>query len=160
MLLALVWAIKFTGESKPMKAIKSYLLKIANTDSTVFISGETGTGKEMAAGLIHYKSPRSDKPLVCVNCAALPEGLVESELFGYDRGAFTGAVENRPGRFEQAGGGTVFLDEIGDMNSVAQAKILRSIENKESFLIRRSTPRRIGPNRVGTAGSTAENFIS
>jgi DNA-binding NtrC family response regulator len=123
----------FIGNSKPMKEIKSYLLKIAKTESTVFITGETGTGKEMAAGLIHYKSPRGSKPLVCVNCAALPEGLVESELFGYDRGAFTGAVGNRKGKFETAGGGTVFLDEIGDMNSYAQAKILRSIENKEFF---------------------------
>jgi DNA-binding NtrC family response regulator len=121
------------GDSKPIREVKSYLLRIAKAESTVFITGETGTGKELAAGLIHYKSPRSNKPLVCVNCAALPDGLVESELFGYDRGAFTGAVSNRKGKFEMAGGGTVFLDEIGDMNSYAQAKILRSIENKEFF---------------------------
>ena len=123
----------FIGDSRPMREVKSYLMKVAKTDSTVLITGETGTGKELAAGLIHFKSPRSNKPLVCVNCAALPEGLVESELFGYDRGAFTGAVGNRKGKFELAGGGTVFLDEIGDMNSYAQAKILRSIENKEFF---------------------------
>jgi DNA-binding NtrC family response regulator len=125
----------FIGDSRPMKEVKSYLLKVAKTDSTVFLTGETGTGKELAAGLIHAKSPRNNKPLVCVNCAALPEGLVESELFGYDRGAFTGAVENRKGKFELAKGGTVFLDEIGDMNSYAQAKILRSIESKEFFHI-------------------------
>jgi DNA-binding NtrC family response regulator len=123
----------FIGDSKPMREVKSYLMKVAKTDSTVLITGETGTGKELAAGLIHFKSPRRNKPLVCVNCAALPEGLVESELFGYDRGAFTGAVGNQKGKFELAGGGTVFLDEIGDMNSYAQAKILRSIENKEFF---------------------------
>jgi DNA-binding NtrC family response regulator len=123
----------FIGDSKPMREVKSYLMKVAKTDSTVLITGETVTGKELAAGLIHFKSPRRNKPLVCVNCAALPEGLVESELFGYDRGAFTGAVGNQKGKFELAGGGTVFLDEIGDMNSYAQAKILRSIENKEFF---------------------------
>jgi len=121
------------GNSASMRSVKSYLLKVAKTESTVFITGETGTGKELAANLIHFKSARSNKPLVCVNCAALPEGLVESELFGYDRGAFTGAVGSRKGKFELAGDGTVFLDEIGDMNSYAQAKILRSIENKEFF---------------------------
>jgi DNA-binding NtrC family response regulator len=124
---------KLIGNSRPMKEVKSYLLKVAQSDSTVFITGETGTGKELAANLIHNKSTRNHKPIVCVNCAALPEGLVESELFGYDQGAFTGASGNRKGKFELAGGGTVFLDEIGDMNTYAQAKILRSIENKEFF---------------------------
>jgi len=121
------------GQSKPMREIKTYLLKVASTDSTVLITGETGTGKELAAKTIHRKSPRHKKPFVCVNCSALPENLVESELFGYDKGAFTGAVAVKPGKFELANKGTVFLDEVGDMNPYAQAKILRTIESKEVF---------------------------
>ena len=121
------------GDSKRMTEVKSYLLKVAKTDSTVLITGETGTGKELAAGLIHRDSPRSNKPFVSVNCAALPEGLVESELFGYDRGAFTGAFAYKKGKFELANEGSIFLDEIGDMTQLAQAKILRTIESKEFF---------------------------
>ena len=121
------------GESKSMRQAKVYLAKLAATDSTVLITGETGTGKELAAELIHHNSPRQKKPFICVNCAALPESLVESELFGYERGAFTGAVAAKPGKFEMANKGTVFLDEVGDMNPYAQAKILRSIESKEVY---------------------------
>jgi transcriptional regulator with PAS, ATPase and Fis domain len=109
------------------------LLKVAPTQSTVLITGETGTGKELAAELIHRNSSRHKKPFVCINCAALPENLVESELFGYERGAFTGAIASKQGKFEQAEGGTVFLDEIGDMSPYAQAKILRAIEIKEVY---------------------------
>ena len=119
------------GESEPMRNIREYLHRVAGTDSTVLITGETGTGKELAAQVIHRSSSRREKPLVCVNCAALPETLVESELFGYDRGAFTGAVAAKPGKFELAGGGSVFLDEIGDMDPYAQAKLLRCVESKE-----------------------------
>jgi DNA-binding NtrC family response regulator len=122
---------KIIGTSKSMQEIRAYLNKVAATDTTVLITGETGTGKELVAELIHRCSPKSDKPFVPINCAALPESLVESELFGYDRGAFTGAVATKPGKFELAAGGSVFLDEIGDMSSFAQAKILRTIENKE-----------------------------
>jgi DNA-binding NtrC family response regulator len=121
------------GDSAPMQEIKDYVPKVAATDSTVLITGETGTGKELAAELIHRNSPRHKKPFVCVNCAALPENLVESELFGYYKGAFTGAVETKEGKFAMAGGGSVFLDEIGDMHPYAQAKILRSIESKEVY---------------------------
>lgn len=121
------------GESKPMKDLKAYIYKTAYTESTVLVTGETGTGKELVAELIHCNSPRARKPFVCVNCAALPENLVESELFGFDRGAFTGAVAGKKGKFELADGGTVLLDEIGDMNLNAQAKILRSIEQKEVY---------------------------
>lgn len=121
----------FIGESRPMREMRSYLSKVAKSDSTVLISGETGTGKELAANLIHSGSSRCKQPLVCINCAALPDNLVESELFGYDRGAFTGAVASKKGQFELARNGTILLDEIGDMNSHAQAKILRIIESKE-----------------------------
>jgi DNA-binding NtrC family response regulator len=121
------------GESKCMREIKNYIYKVARVDSNVLITGETGTGKELAAGLIHFKSPRYKNPFVCINSAAIPETLVESELFGYDRGAFTGAVADKLGKFELANSGTVFLDEIGDMNHYAQAKILRSIDSREFF---------------------------
>ncbi|HEV2860967.1 MAG TPA: sigma-54 dependent transcriptional regulator [Pyrinomonadaceae bacterium] len=119
------------GDSAAMRLVKSYILRAAVTDSTVLITGESGTGKELAAELIHRSSLRREKPLVCVNCAALPDSLLESELFGYERGAFTGASAPQRGKFEQANGGTVLLDEIGDMDLHAQAKILRAIESKE-----------------------------
>ena len=119
------------GDGAAMREIKAYILKIATTDSTVLITGETGTGKELAAELIHWNSPRLKEPFVCINCAALPESLVESEMFGYERGAFTGAVALKRGKFELAEGGTVFLDEIGDMSPYAQMKILRTTEKKE-----------------------------
>ena len=118
------------GASKPMQQIKAYLKQVAATDATVLITGETGTGKELAAELIHKQCSRKAQPFVSINCAALPETLIESELFGYDRGAFTGALTTKPGKFELAAGGSVFLDEIGDMSAFAQAKILRIIENK------------------------------
>jgi DNA-binding NtrC family response regulator len=104
--------------------------RVAPTDSTVLILGESGTGKDLLAQEIHARSPRAAKPFVAVNCAALPETLIESELFGYERGAFTGAAQQKKGKFEQAHGGTLFLDEIGDMNPVTQAKVLRALENR------------------------------
>lgn len=121
------------GESPGIRKIKEKILKIAASDSTVLITGETGTGKEVAADLIHRASPRRSQPFVCVDCAAFPDTLLESELFGYERGAFTGAVISRPGKFELAGNGTVLLDEIGDMKPYAQAKILRAIETREIY---------------------------
>lgn len=121
------------GESKVIQEIKSYIQKVAILDSTVLITGETGTGKELAAALIHKKSLRNNKELVSINCTALPESLIESELFGYERGAFTGAITSKKGHFELARGGTLFLDEIGDMNFYSQAKILRAIEKKEIY---------------------------
>lgn len=121
------------GHSGVMQSVKSDLLKVARTDSTVLITGETGTGKELAARAIQQNSTRFKKPLVCINCAAIPDSLVESELFGHERGAFTGAVATKRGKLETANGGTVFLDEIGDMNQHAQAKILRAIEIKEAY---------------------------
>ena len=119
------------GQSRSIQEIKAYLGKVAATDSTVFITGETGTGKELAAEMVHRSSSRQDHPFVRINCAAIPDGLAESEIFGHERGAFTGAVAAKPGKFELANGGSVLLDEIGDMCTVAQAKILRTIEHKE-----------------------------
>jgi two-component system nitrogen regulation response regulator NtrX len=118
------------GNSKEMRRAFEMADRVAQTDSTVLILGESGTGKDLLAQEIHARSPRANKPYVAVNCAALPETLIESELFGYERGAFTGAMQQKKGRFEQAHGGTIFLDEIGDMNPVTQAKVLRVLENR------------------------------
>jgi DNA-binding NtrC family response regulator len=119
------------GNSKAIQKIKTMIDKVAPTQSRVLITGENGTGKELVAKWIHEKSPRSAGPFTEVNCAAIPSELLESELFGHEKGAFTGASEQRIGKFEQADGGTLFLDEIGDMSIDAQAKVLRALqENK------------------------------
>jgi DNA-binding NtrC family response regulator len=150
----------FIGKSGPMKDVKSFLLKVAKADSTVLITGETGTGKELAAEYIHSKSPRYNNPFICVNCAALPENLVESELFGYERGAFTGAYAFKKGKFELAKGGTLFLDEIGDMTPFAQAKILRSIESKEFFHLGGKRSIRMRARVVAATNQDPERLIA
>ena len=119
------------GDSDLMQQIFQFIEKIAATNSTVLICGESGTGKELVARAIHYNSDRKDGPMVPVNCGAIPEDLLESELFGYEKGAFTGALKTRIGRFELADGGTVFLDEIGDMSPGLQVKILRVLQEHE-----------------------------
>ncbi|MCL5965828.1 MAG: sigma-54 dependent transcriptional regulator [Deltaproteobacteria bacterium] len=119
------------AESRGMKEILAVLRKVAPTPATVLITGETGTGKELLATLVHFGSPRSAGPFVKVNCAALHENLLESELFGHERGAFTGADRLRIGRFEQADKGTIFLDEIADMSPATQAKVLRVLQEQE-----------------------------
>ena len=121
----------FIGESPGIKKVFEMVERVARTDSSVIIAGETGTGKELVAGAIHYNSPRADGPFVRVNCAALPEQLLESELFGHEKGAFTGADRLRLGRFEHADGGTLFLDEVADMSLFTQAKVLRVLQEKE-----------------------------
>ena len=118
------------GRTPEMRRAFEMADRVAPTDSTVLILGESGTGKDLLAQEIHARSPRAAKPYVAVNCAALPETLIESELFGYERGAFTGAAQQKKGKFELASGGTLFLDEIGDMNPVTQAKVLRALENR------------------------------
>jgi len=118
------------GRTVEMRRAFEIAERVAPTDSTVLILGESGTGKDLLAQEIHARSPRAGKAFVAVNCAALPETLIESELFGYERGAFTGAAQQKKGKFELASGGTLFLDEIGDMNPVTQAKVLRALENR------------------------------
>ena len=119
------------GESDPIKKVKDTISRVAPTEARVMITGANGAGKEMVAKQIHERSQRANKSLVEVNCAAIPSELIESELFGYEKGAFTGAIKQRIGKFEQADGGTLFLDEIGDMSLSAQAKVLRALqENK------------------------------
>jgi DNA-binding NtrC family response regulator len=122
---------RMLGRSAAMRRAFEMADRVAQTDATVLILGESGTGKDLLVQEIHARSPRAQAPFVAVNCAALPENLIESELFGYEKGAFTGAAQQRKGKFELASGGTLFLDEIGDMNPVTQAKVLRAIESRK-----------------------------
>jgi DNA-binding NtrC family response regulator len=131
---------RLVGKSAGMQAVFDVIRKVADTDLTVLIRGASGTGKELVANAIHYRSPRRDRPLVKVNCAAFSRELVESELFGHEKGAFTGATATREGKFEIADGGTILLDEIGDMALETQAKILRVLQEKEL--------ERVGGNRT------------
>ena len=130
----------FVGDSPPMQRVFSIVEKVADTDSTVLIFGESGTGKELVARAVHYHSSRRDKPLIPVNCGAIPEELLESELFGHEKGAFTNAIRTRIGRFELADGGTIFLDEIGEMSPGLQIKLLRLLQEKRF--------ERLGSNRT------------
>jgi DNA-binding NtrC family response regulator len=119
------------GESAAMRDVRSFLRAAAPAESNVLISGETGTGKELAAEMVHRLSRRAGRPFICVNCAALPDALLESELFGCERGAYTGATSSRTGLLEAAEGGTVFLDEVGEMSALGQAKLLRALETRK-----------------------------
>ena len=121
----------FVGTSKAIKKIYDLIEKVADTDGTILITGASGTGKELIARAIHYNSDRSEKPLVVVSCGAIPEALLESELFGHEKGAFTGAFKKRIGRFEMANGGTIFLDEIGEMSPALQVKLLRVLQEQK-----------------------------
>ncbi|MDH3880974.1 MAG: sigma-54 dependent transcriptional regulator, partial [Desulfobacteraceae bacterium] len=122
---------KIVGTSKVIKKIYYLIEKVSDTDGTVLITGASGTGKELIARSIHYNSQRSDNPLVVINCGAIPETLLESELFGHEKGAFTGAYKKRIGRFEMANGGTIFLDEIGEMSPTLQIKLLRVLQEQQ-----------------------------
>ena len=128
------------GESGHMQEVLSLVRRVAPSEATVLIRGESGTGKELIAQAIHYASPRASRPLVRLNCAALPETLLESELFGHEKGAFTGAYATRKGRFEMANGGSLFLDEIGDLRLHLQAKLLRVLQEKEFERVGSSRP--------------------
>jgi two-component system nitrogen regulation response regulator NtrX len=122
---------QLVGDSPPMRAVRRLIEQVGPTDARVLVTGESGTGKELVAAALHASSPRRDHPFVRVNCAAIPRDLVESEMFGHEKGAFTGATERRIGRFELAHTGTLFLDEVGDLGLEAQAKLLRAIEARE-----------------------------
>lgn len=121
---------QLVGVSEPIQQVLDFVRKVADSDSTVMIQGESGTGKELVARMLHFNSPRKDRPLVPVNCGAIPETLLESELFGHEKGAFTGATHTRMGRFELANGGTIFLDEIGEMSLPLQVKLLRVLQER------------------------------
>jgi Nif-specific regulatory protein len=119
------------GNSSAMRAVYEQIAQVSSSEATVLLLGESGVGKELVAAAIHYDSPRAAKPFVKVNCAALPDSLLESELFGHEQGAFTGATKERKGRFELADGGTIFLDEVGDLSPLAQTKLLRALQERE-----------------------------
>jgi Nif-specific regulatory protein len=119
------------GNSRAMQEVFNMVAQVSHSDTTVLIRGESGTGKELVAHAIHYNSHRAEKPFIKVNCAALPETVIESELFGHEKGAFTGAISTRKGRFELANGGTIFLDEIGDLSAATQIKLLRVLQERE-----------------------------
>ncbi len=131
------------GQSEAMREVFDVLARAVNVDSTVLIEGESGTGKELAARHIHFEGPRKKNPFIVVNCAAIPDSLVESELFGHEKGAFTGAEASRKGKFEVADGGTIFLDEIGDMELDSQAKLLRVLQDGMVERVGGSQPRRV-----------------
>jgi DNA-binding NtrC family response regulator len=121
---------QIVGQSEQIKNVLSLVERVADSDSTVLVTGESGTGKELIARAVHYNSPRSQQPFVAINCGAIPSELLESELFGHVKGAFTGAIANRIGRFELADGGTIFLDEIGDLQPALQVKLLRVLQER------------------------------
>jgi DNA-binding NtrC family response regulator len=133
----------FIGESKAMREVFQEIRKTAAAPATVLIGGESGTGKELAARAIHYGSPRAAAPFVPINCGSIPESLLESELFGHVKGAFTGAMESRAGFFQTADGGTIFLDEISDTSLGMQAKLLRVLENGEIYMVGSARPRTV-----------------
>jgi transcriptional regulator with GAF, ATPase, and Fis domain len=147
---------QMVGESRAMRAVFSQLLVVAKSETTVLILGESGTGKELAAEGIHANSPRKNGPLVKVNCAAIPDTLVESELFGHEKGAFTGATTAKQGKFEQASGGTIFLDEIGDMPLETQAKLLRVLQDKVVMRVGGSQPIKVD---VRVIAATNKNLL-
>jgi DNA-binding NtrC family response regulator len=151
---------RMVGESRGIRSILAFIAKAASTESTVLITGETGTGKELAAELIHYHSARRAKPLVRINCAAIPDTLLESELFGFERGAFTGAHATFEGKLQRADGGTVFFDEIGDMTPYAQAKLLRVIETGETDRLGGTRSRRLDIRIVAATNLDLEPLLA
>ncbi len=147
------------GDSSSMREVFTRIHQVAPADTTVLIRGESGTGKELAAAAIHYSSPRAAKPLVRVNCAALNENLLESELFGHEKGAFTGAVSRRIGRLEEAEGGTLFLDEIGDFSPSVQVKLLRVIQEKVYERVGSNQPRNANVRILAATNRDLETAI-
>jgi transcriptional regulator with PAS, ATPase and Fis domain len=147
------------GESLAMRGLLSLIMKVSPTDSTVLILGESGTGKELVATSIYEHSQRKDKPFVKLNCAAIPEELLESELFGHEKGAFTGAATFKPGKFDMANQGTIFLDEIGDMPLNLQAKILRVIQEKEFYRVGGSKTIRVDVRFIASTNKNLEKMV-
>jgi DNA-binding NtrC family response regulator len=145
------------GESEPMNQIFSSISKAADTSATVLITGQSGTGKELVARAIHYSSKRASAPFVPVNCGGIPEGLLESELFGYVKGSFTGALESRAGFFQTADGGTIFLDEVSETSLAMQVKLLRVLQEKEIFMVGSTQPRKVN---VRILAATNKNLMS
>ena len=148
------------GDAPVMQKIFDVTEKVAQTDATVLLTGETGTGKDLIARAIHYTGPRHEKKFVAQNCGALPETLLESELFGHEKGAFTGAAQRREGRFQQADGGTLFLDEIGDMPPEAQTRLLRVLANGEFYLVGGHTPVQVDVRIIAATHQNLEQLVA
>ena len=148
------------GSSAAMQTVVEEMAQVAGSGATVLVRGESGTGKELVASLLHANSSRAGRAFVKVNCAALPENLIESELFGYERGAFTGAVGTRKGRFEMAHGGTLFLDEVGDMTPLTQAKLLRAIQEKEFERVGGTETLRVDVRLIAATNRDLEAMVS
>ncbi len=151
---------RIVGRSAPMQRVFQTIDKVADTDVTVLVRGPSGTGKELVANALHYRSPRRGKALVKMNCAALNRELVESELFGHERGAFTGATARREGKFEAADGGSLFLDEVGDMPLETQAKLLRAIQEKEFERVGGNTPIRVDVRLIAATHHDLEAAVA
>lgn len=134
--------VELVGDSPALCALRAFVRKLAPTQTTVLITGETGTGKEVVAAMVHRLSKRAKAPLVALNCAAIPDTLIEGELFGYERGAFSGAATAHPGKLKLADGGTVLLDEVGELSLAAQAKLLRALETGEAYPLGARRPSR------------------
>jgi DNA-binding NtrC family response regulator len=147
------------GESEAMLGVFRAISKAASTKATVLITGESGTGKELVARAIHYGSPRRTAPFVPVNCGGIPEGLIESELFGHARGAFTGATETRAGLFQTADGGTIFLDEIGEIGPSMQVKLLRVLQEKEVFMLGSRRPRKVDVRILAASNKDLQTLV-
>jgi len=147
------------GNSKAMREVYDLIAQVCKSDATVLIHGETGTGKELVAHAIHYNSLRADKPFVKVNCAALPETVLESELFGHERGAFTGAVAQRKGRFELAEGGSIFLDEVGDFPATAQVRLLRVLQERDFERVGGTDTIKTNVRVVSATNRSLENLV-
>ena len=147
------------GESSTLADVFRLLHKVAPTDSTVLVTGESGTGKELLVRALHRRSLRNDKPFVPINCGAIPRELLESELFGHEKGAFTHAIRSKPGRFELAEGGTVFLDEIGEMDISLQVKILRVLQEKEIERVGGSGPKQVDVRIIAATNRDLEEEV-
>ncbi len=150
---------EIVGSSFHIHQVLERIERVAPTDARVLVSGENGTGKELVARAVHRLSRRRDRPFVEVNCAAIPSELIESELFGHVKGSFTGAVQDRPGKFEQADGGTLFLDEVGDMSAAAQAKVLRALEEGVVSRVGDDRPRRVDVRVISATNKELEKEI-
>ena len=148
------------GTSGPMRQVYEQIAQVAGTNTTVLVRGESGTGKELIAHAIHYNSPRARKPFIKVSCAALPDSLIEAELFGHEKGAFTGAAARKKGRFELADGGSLFLDEIGDINLSTQVKLLRVLQEKEFERLGGVTPVRANVRLMAATNADIEKAIA
>jgi transcriptional regulator with PAS, ATPase and Fis domain len=147
------------GESMAMRGLLSLIRKVSPTDSTILVLGESGTGKELVANSIHDNSNRQDKPFIKLNCAAIPAELLESELFGHEKGAFTGATKFKPGKFDMADGGTIFLDEIGDMPFNLQAKILRVLQEQEFYRVGGSRTIKVDVRIIASTNKNLEKMV-